>query len=786
MCRDCILQPYIPQSQRIRLPIYSFTLMLKYRNEVSPVMLLRATFLRVMPVWLRVTCAGRYLVAVVLVLLICATAVEAQVEVTRLGPPGRTISDFAISGQGEQVVYAVGTQADRFVYRLDGLPDGSLPENSDAERISWLGQIAAHIRVHPGLSEIVFSGSLRSTDAGASWEEMAGVTHALAFNPLLPDVLWARGTVGLLRSRDAGMSWSLLSGIDLLDLSVSPADTSTVFGRTESGLVRSTDGGTSWAALDLAQVPISIATPPDDAAVVYVGTAEGLYRSADAGLTWGLVLEVGPVTHIEIDPSDAHRIFGVAAAGIHRSDDGGTSWTESQVGIDAPVTVVRIDPKAPERVLAGAEDASAFQSTDGGQTWTTLLISSVMFSGTPFTLDPNVPDRVIVNTQRGPGSLVSGDAGNTWMMYDYGTSSAPLRVYDLEFAASDPTRAWAVLWADSQNRVLSSYDGGLTWKQVFSTTVPGSTFIATGIHPADPNLILLHRLWREVYLSEDGGEAWLPLGPVRPGDLLDMAFAKDDPNTFFISTRATTWGERRLVATRDKGATWTEMDDGGDVVGRLHMSDGQEPLLYVARARAPGGLFRSSIDEISWEEVPIIPGGEGPEFAVFDVIGSASDASTLYVATSAGVFMSSIDGNSWDLVTSAQLHQLGADPYREDVLWGVHHQIGLHRISGLPVASESGPSNRVPLTISAPYPNPSRGEVNVTLAAPVGSEVTVTVYDLLGRPVRSLTVSAVGGGEQVELQWDGRDEAGSVVPAGVYVITLSATDERVSRTVLRL
>jgi flagellar hook assembly protein FlgD len=60
------------------------------------------------------------------------------------------------------------------------------------------------------------------------------------------------------------------------------------------------------------------------------------------------------------------------------------------------------------------------------------------------------------------------------------------------------------------------------------------------------------------------------------------------------------------------------------------------------------------------------------------------------------------------------------------------------------------------------------------------------VYDVAGRIVRTLADGTLASGRH-EQTWDGRDEAGKTVAAGVYFVRLDADDvhERRSMVLLR-
>jgi hypothetical protein len=70
------------------------------------------------------------------------------------------------------------------------------------------------------------------------------------------------------------------------------------------------------------------------------------------------------------------------------------------------------------------------------------------------------------------------------------------------------------------------------------------------------------------------------------------------------------------------------------------------------------------------------------------------------------------------------------------------------------------------------YPNPLHQHTNLAFDVLDREErITVTVFDVLGRPVRSLWSGTVGPGRKI-VGWDGRDDRGRLLPAGTYVYTV--------------
>ena len=69
------------------------------------------------------------------------------------------------------------------------------------------------------------------------------------------------------------------------------------------------------------------------------------------------------------------------------------------------------------------------------------------------------------------------------------------------------------------------------------------------------------------------------------------------------------------------------------------------------------------------------------------------------------------------------------------------------------------------------YPNPFRDRTTITYAVEQPGPVTVTVYDLLGRHVRTLVEADQPAGTY-QVAWDGRDAGGQPVASGTYFYRL--------------
>lgn len=93
-----------------------------------------------------------------------------------------------------------------------------------------------------------------------------------------------------------------------------------------------------------------------------------------------------------------------------------------------------------------------------------------------------------------------------------------------------------------------------------------------------------------------------------------------------------------------------------------------------------------------------------------------------------------------------------------------------------------GPGVYQPVLLEAPFPNPARGRVTFQLRQPEARPVQISIVDAAGRRIRHVELESSTTAPRLWM-WDGTDDAGQPVAAGVYRVIARGDNGGMSRTV---
>ncbi|MFB0517049.1 MAG: FlgD immunoglobulin-like domain containing protein [Candidatus Neomarinimicrobiota bacterium] len=229
-----------------------------------------------------------------------------------------------------------------------------------------------------------------------------------------------------------------------------------------------------------------------------------------------------------------------------------------------------------------------------------------------------------------------------------------------------------------------------------------------------------------------------------------------------------TGNDEGIYRTVDNGTTWTSISSDLPI-NEVYSLVAKDSVLFAGTGG--NGVYRSLDNGLSWTSVNAgLPGNaivanlklfdKGLFAAIGDKIYLTLNSCANWIEVSEGL---NLEGYSY--VTT-----LGAN---SDFLFaGTNDGIWRRPLIEL-LSTENISEGYLPKAYSLKqnHPNPFNPATTILYELPHASEVSLIVYDLLGREVATLVDGYQEPGYYQAL-WDGRDQTGRSVPSGVYIARL--------------
>ena len=199
------------------------------------------------------------------------------------------------------------------------------------------------------------------------------------------------------------------------------------------------------------------------------------------------------------------------------------------------------------------------------------------------------------------------------------------------------------------------------------------------------------------------------------------------------------------------------------------LSDRHLKLERISIAYSVAGLERH-VRQVTINFVEPTPGLHREVLGIngIDYEGQLSDFGSLAVpGMTVTVSTARGDGLNWGVIRiigDAQVVTLGGGDLRVD---NVCFMLGA-------VAATPGDARLSLASSVAVYPNPCNPQTEIRFQAAAGARIQVSIHDLAGRRLRSLIAGSMSDGAPSAVTWNGRDDAGHEVAAGVYIARIQA------------
>ncbi|HUI31641.1 MAG TPA: T9SS type A sorting domain-containing protein [Candidatus Acidoferrales bacterium] len=372
-------------------------------------------------------------------------------------------------------------------------------------------------------------------------------------------------------------------------------------------------------------------------------------------------------------------------------------------------------------VFAGTLGGNVYKSSDNGNTWvcidsglTTSDITSILATGGMLYVGcyGNIANATYGMHGSGSGVYISTDQGTNWKKAD--SSLADTNIYT--FARIDSV-VFAGTWGGG---IYMSSDSGDSWVEANN----GLTNSYVRTIASDGKRIFAGTWGDGIFYSDDYGQSWTQSN-LGINNLFVYNILVDSPNVYMGNTEG-------VYFSNDDGFSWS-LRDSGLTTTYINTFVILNPDLFVGTSGQ--GVFVSLDNGTSWTAIDT---------------GLTDGYIYCFVENGSKLFAGSSNGEIWSLPISAMMA----------------------KVTDIRKKSQQAMPGK--FSLSQNYPNPFNPTTVISYTVPADGMVTLTVYDALGREVRTL-VSANQTVGQYKVTFEGTRVASGMyfyqLRCGTYIST---------------
>ena len=593
-------------------------------------------------------------------------------------------------------------------------------------------------------------------DGGKTWTPQYHANqwlHTMSLWVLSDQLIWATGDDCVIHTSDGGQAWQkeTLQG-NLLVLN------DIAFVTAQEGWVVGIELG-NW----------------DIKRNFFPGTFGVILHTVDDGKTWKRQYEGQPYERIHaLAVLSDSRVVAVGRAAsfqtpvyhgvVLTTEDGGQHWQRQEVA--EPLFDVSF--ATPDVGWASRQHNVLLHTQDGGRTWNPLLEPAHLYSDVFFTRTGQgyVLGQGSSWVSLGPTQLLISQELDRAFHPDVTFSLAP---QSLVFLGSDIGMAVGWGWARTQ-------DGGDTWDEsdhgeplqqdvCFPSSIVG---YSVGLHGS-------------AYKTVDAGMSWQRLDPDVNEELHAVAFL-DTQHGIAVGG---TWQQGVILRTKDGGKRWDMQPQSSPLRGLFFLDD---HLGWSVGYH--GSILHTTNGGQKWQEQ------ESPTTAHLLDVCFVSETEGWAVGRNGTILHTANGGQTWQEEESGtQVDLTSLSPTHRGGLVAVGDWSTILYRACPSLDLSVSPIDRKPVLLGSMktqllpnYPNPFNPETWIPFMLAGESSVTIEIFDIQGHLVRRFNLGTMASGNYVEpedaIHWDGCNQQGEVIGAGIYFCRLTADNIQLTRRML--
>ena len=667
------------------------------------------------------------------------------------------------------------------------------------------------LAVTPQNTNVLYAGTqgsaariYKTTNQGENWTAVYSSSNIsindIKVDPFSSSTVYAATSQGILKSTNAGSTWlaknSGIGDLDIRAVAVDPqAPANRVYAATFGTFYISTDGGNSWTekADGTETVFFGGISVYDGNVYGVTGKHTGLFASIlpSGSSQWRMLASQGVESNsfflaydLTVDQVDGKYLYAAgrysypstaATSGpkILRSTNSGVNWT-LQYAPDWGVlryydaaNAVAIDPNLRSIVYgvshrhpnSSSPVAPVFYSVDDGVTWNYVTPHIEDYRAVVVDKSSGTPGSPSMIAYAGGGFFATGglfthsilkttNGGSTWSFFNQGI---PANVMTRSLTI-DPTQSTIVYAAVSQaasgvsGGVLKSTNAGINWSLLQGTVQdPPNEWFTVLHHPNRAGVVYAIRQtnnW-EVWQTIDGGINWSTMNNDLPDiQLLHLAF----------DTKPSTTYPRYLFVTTVGSVYWVDLAPFPPGNVQVANYNNNPRVTWVSNPEPdlpsqPYKVYRKIVEVgglliEDWRVIATVSGTSYVDGGI--TVGPKPNHYVVYYKLTATDLASTESAFSNQVAINA---------------WGVNYK------------SAPNPEEELLPTsfgLSQNHPNPFNPSTQIRFDLPEASNVTLIIYDILGRQVAELAGGEYEAGYH-SVTWNASSFA-----SGVYLARFTA------------